>query len=755
MDASAEMSDYSSGEDRYPKRRKMSPPRKLPAGGGQKDAGQAALAGNSFAAKMMAKMGYVQGQGLGVDGRGRLAPIESQLRPQGAGLGAVKEKTKQAKEEEKREAAFRGEEIQDSSEEERDRRRKRKGKTGQQASQSDGPQVTIAPAKPKYRTLAELERAADGLKVPDALKSIIDATGAETKILNSTAGLMSQTKYIPSETEAVKIAKRAERDLLSFSDEWVALRQRGEFYDVEGVHLSESIEREDKVLEETSGISDLIQQLNDVSMTEYTWSQSTRAWDEVTSKLQPLRIVLADSGELSLCYQTSVAAIAPLFKDTMSDWEPLEDPAGVAAYIRTLRDLLGVEPLPSENAIAKADELGNSKPQPRSTTAYESMIHKWWVPPVRAAIMRWNVQDPSSLIAIIDAWKDLLPAFVLAHVVDRLVAQRLTDAIAAWSPRKSRRHKSYDLPLHIWLFPWLEYLDDQHIEQTNPSGLMAEIKRKFKEILKSWNLAQGLVPGLNEWKSILGPELASLLQRYLLPRFRPHLAGFEINPADQQMELLDDTLQWSAFFSEQVMAELMRSEFFPKWHNSLYNWLTTPGVNYNEVGEWFQWWKSVFHDKVSANFNNLPSMSKEWERGLQLMLRASESGPEAAASLPAPGSIRSPPKQTNLKQEKPNKELFSDPKPVSTADTVTTFKDVVEEWCAENDLYVRALREADVQSGLPLFRITASATGKGGVVVYFKGDVIWVRRAGQTGIEGNTFVPMGLDDGLARLAEGK
>ena len=50
---------------------------------------------------MMAKMGHVEGQGLGASGKGRLAPIDVQQRPQGAGLGAVKEKTKQAKEEEK------------------------------------------------------------------------------------------------------------------------------------------------------------------------------------------------------------------------------------------------------------------------------------------------------------------------------------------------------------------------------------------------------------------------------------------------------------------------------------------------------------------------------------------------------------------------------------------------------------------------------------------------------------------------------
>ena len=62
------------------------------------------------------------------------------------------------------------------------------------------------------------------------------------------------------------------------------------------------------------------------------------------------------------------------------------------------------------------------------------------------------------------------------------------------------------------------------------------------------------------------------------------------------------------------------------------------------------------------------------------------------------------------------------------------------------------LREADLQTGLPLFRITASASGKGGVVVYLKGDVVWVR---STGAENRTFLPMGLDEGLVTRAEGR
>ena len=730
----SEEDEYSDSDHRQ-KRRRM----------GQNSKASVA-APNSFAAKMMAKMGYVEGQGLGATGRGRLAPIETQSRPQGAGLGAVKEKTKQAKEEEKREAAFRGEVLEDSSEEEKKRRKELKKK--RMSGISSGASTPGGRPKLKYRTATEIEAAADGLQVPNVLKSIVDATGTETKLLTSTAGLMaSHGSMVPSETEAMKIARRARRDLEAFADEWNGLAERKKFFEIQEIQLVQEIDEGEGGIRGLEGVIGAIQELRKLILDRPDVGSASTLWNEITPKLEALEFEFKDDIDALVMQEVAVAAIHPLFKAAIQEWDPLHQPIHVAVYIQRLRQILGLKSEPTANALALQNGLQFPKAQSKSTTPYETMIYTLWLPQVRSTITNdWDVYDPGPAIALIEAWQSILPPFVLANVIDQLVVQRLTQAVAAWKPQSTHKRSRHVQPPHVWLFPWLQYLDEQNTDPKSPTGLLADVKRKFKAVLSTWDLSSGIPPGLQNWRSVLHSELPSILVRQLLPRLALHLAeNLVIDPSDQDLTPLEQALKWTPFFSASTIAHLLVAEFFPKWHSTLHLWLTS-SPNYDEIREWFLWWK----EQLPAEISELPTISTEWTKGLETITLALDLGADAAEHLPLPSAGPAPP----IAASTPHTTAPTS-KTSAIPEAPTTFRDVVEEWCAEQGLIIMPLREADSQTGLPLFRITASASGRGGVVVYLKGDVIWARNSTLKALEGKPFAPVGLDEALVARAEGK
>jgi tuftelin-interacting protein 11 len=672
----------------------------------KKAAAASTVNGGSFAARMMAKMGYKEGQGLGKEGTGRSGVIEVVQRPQGVGLGAVREKSKQEIEEEKRQAKIRGEKYEDSDEERKKRRRK--PKTSGNDSGMSGISTPKRAAKPKYRTLEEVHRAAPGLEIPDVFAPILDMSGPGQRLLTSTSGLLTPTAR-PEIGESVqqvedrKLARRAQNELVAHVEEWKNLDERKAYVAMEVLQEQQTIDELQAELDQFKIFVDTAQVILQAS--------SDGQWDPIIQALiKADKLQVGDvNGELS---DTAIAAVHPFLSRAMEGWQPLEDPKlnGLVPQLYKIRHVLGVK--------TRSREIKRQKT--KSTTTYETMIYKLAFPKIVSAINNsWNVHDPTPLLTLLEVWDDLLPPFVRSLLLDQAVLGKLNDGVSSWNPRKRRSH---ELP-HLWLFPWLQYLPAHHADPKSSTGLVSDVKRKFRQLVDSWDFHKGVVPGLQQWKEVLRPNFTNdhwtpLIMNHVLPsmgRFLKNPKNFVVDPTDQApyMAAIQGIFAWQDILKPSVVAQAIVGTVFPLWHEILHQWLTKVGPN-EEIGQWYEWWRD---EVFPSSMKDLPLIKAEFSKGHEMIIQALDLGSSAANLLPKP--------QSASRHTSPLPAAM----PVTPAKTVTveepTFRQKVEDWCIENDLQFLPEKKV-LHSAGPLYRITAAGNGKNGTLTYFKGDALIV-----------------------------
>ncbi|KAH6633273.1 GC-rich sequence DNA-binding factor-like protein-domain-containing protein [Boeremia exigua] len=674
------------------------------------DDGSAALK-TGFGAKMMAKMGYKGTGGLGREGEGIAEPIQVVLRGSKGGVGIVAEKSEQQKREERRKAEVNGDTYLDSDEEDR-RERKNRAKAAR-AARSAAP-------RPK-KTLFELEAA--GMHVPLALQSIIDATtGASTP----TSGVsLRGSDVVPFENS---LQARVRRDLNSFSEAFEELQIEAQAIAPQEYALEKELDALERQMDEIRHVSARLQAMR------------TGSFRDVCAGLKDLRAAYPSKP----LHRESIAVIHPHFSQMIASWSPLEDaleePAAAFSELsnviqpRSRRIRSDAYTHPSD-ALAARTPLDDEAPIKRGTSSsYETMMLKLWLPSVSSAVTQWDVKDPRPMVHLIEVWRPVLPPFVAKRVLEQ-ITRKLSTSVHEWNPRKFKRSP------HTWIVEWLPYLAPADLDPKG-SGLVADIKRKLRHALQSIDISRGTLSGMEQWRKVFGrAEIDRMLTNHLVPRLASHLRDtFEINPAEQDMAPLEAVFAWKGLLSDQTLGELLKAQFFPKFLAIVHQWLSSEAVVFNEVQEWITWWRDTLGEDVNA----LPAVATCWADAYTLINQALDLGDARLTDLPAPhtASPRASPE--------PSASTTRDP-PRPPAPEEATFKDVVEEFCADENLLLMPLREAHDVTGLPLFRITASATGRGGAVAYFKGDVLWVQSKRDKAL----WEPTGLDGGLTARAEGR
>lgn len=557
----------------------------------------------SFGARMMAKMGYVEGEGLGKDRQGRNVIIEANLRPQGIGLGAVKEKSEHERQEEKRQARLRGDQVMDSDEEDKQKRKKDRKKT--LGSGSNTAASTPRRQKTKFLTAEELKATAPGLHIPDAFSPILDMTGPAGKILMSTSGVMTPTGGVADSAEVIerrKLVKHAHSDLLAFSEEWKTLEERKKWADLE-------LEGVRKELDDLRSDSERLEAFLSLLTTELVPASE---WDHLINCLSKAVGFGSTHPEIS---DLVVAAIHPYMRD--ADWDPLAQPEWISSDLKGIRDLLWKSG-DDKKAVRMWKTLDirsddTYRKHVTATTSYESIMYKIWLPKVLAAVRSWDPYDPAPMLTVMEHWDELLPPFVRVQLMDS-IARKLESTLSDWNPRKKRQ--SHHLP-HTWLFPWMQFLPPYHLDPRG-TGLVADVRRKFRHLIDVWEFERGLIPGFKAWEEVLGPQWRPLIMSHVLPSMGKYLRGhFHVDPADQEPSLpvLTGILEWHQVLGDALLSEVLEQHLFPMWSNQLQEWLSLEEADLGEVADWYSWWRDVLLKELS----HLRSVRVELDKGVKTM----------------------------------------------------------------------------------------------------------------------------------------
>lgn len=223
--------------------------------------------------------------------------------------------------------------------------------------------------------------------------------------------------------------------------------------------------------------------------------------------------------------------------------------------------------------------------------------------------------------------------------------------------------------------------------------------------------------------------------KYIVPKLGAHLReDFRVNPRAQEMKPLEHILAWSTLLRPSLFAPILEAEFFPKWLDVLHFWLIQPNPSFEEIAQWYSFWKGSFPEPVQQ----MPGVAAGFTRGLQLMNEAIALGPDAPAKLPRPERRPgSPAPPTAAKAPATNIRH------TTSRTQEITFRSIVEDYAAQHNLLFIPAGKVEENSRMPLFKVSQRADGKGGLLVYIEDDAVWAQ-------DGDSYRAIGLDNMVLR-----
>lgn len=605
--------------------------------------------------KLLSKMGF-KGK-LGKDEKGIAKPIEVKMRPQGAGLGSAPVDETQMKEKVSKKKPI------DKSQVEKEVHVETEAEIWKKKSRERRVRQNL-----QYKTAEEMlqDRAEAGPM------KIVDMRGPQVKIRVGGDGIGSKPSMEEGDTPLGELQHNL-RLIVSLNESQIQATDAKLHHEKDTVsilrtdteRLKQDIQANEGKIERLESLDQEVMRI-DKHVEEHSAQVSLDELGDLYLRVQ--EDYAAEFFEYRIDCIACAHAIHPMVS-MFADWEPLDDPQYGVDDVALWKKILDAHGSNSQQACSVG-----------TFNSFHALLEQAVLPKLRSALLnQWQPLDPELALVLVESWESIIPAQMKSALLMQCVLPKIQRCIEDWKPTLR------DASVHHWVHPWLVHMGD-HMDP-----LFTTAKHKFSTALQYWHPSDPYAKELlKPWVHLWGKRTwDKFVQRNILPKLRDVLENqLEINPEKQDIEPLKWIMEWDGLASSRQLSYLFARFLFPEWLEVLYEWLIS-NPDFDEVGNWYLGWKSLFPEDVLAN----DAVRRNFNAALEMMSAAVET---SGKNVPRP----------------PKHFAFSDADiPVGGAEPsrkATFFaedvglKELVQQYAEDNDLAFLP-KPGRMHAGLPVF----------------------------------------------------
>lgn len=578
-------------------------------------------------AKLMAKMGYVEGQGLGRNGSGIVKPIETKLRPQGLGVGGIKEKPEKQ------------EEVS-SSDEDDDYMSERKE----------------APTPDLFHIITQMEQ--DGLEVPTVFKQISDTLSIRQKDIKN--GPFIQLK---KQNEAAPFGdidiKRLSISLMEFTRKWKELQDDEIFEAHKQLEIKTITQQSDNSLIVLAKYKELLESYE-------THIQSYISIQETLESLEQDQY--SEDKEKTICLLLSEFFKA--FKFEATDFQLVD----LLRYVKEKHFMIH-----------------------RNLHLFENLLKSSVVPDIVSMLVHeWSVQSPNVGLNLILDWSEVLDESTIDSIILSTIAPKFEKDIEEWEVG------SESSP-HLWLFEWKLLLKERGLFKRFMLLITDKYKFYFSSISfdmilrKKDTIPKELVHYKKEedfkFSVILKEFMNSLVKYFQISRIESEL----FTKFNKFIKILKNELDASHLFIDKSFQLILLDKLYIEYYSSI-----SKGGDLSMLSKKLISWKNQLYQWIK----DYPSIKK-------FLIKLLDLSKIVTSHHKIPQSFE----PMRYISDKIITELMSiDIEELkskhSKNNIIITFKDIVEEFCLQNNLLLQPLPLTLENKMNPHYKISNSSMTK-------------------------------------------